>query len=298
MGDNQTNHPSPREITKPRNGLFWSILFGFAAVYMLLIIALLLADLQFSSVADFKKLISDPKIRYSIMLSVISSTIASIMAMWIAVPTGYWLARFESHQSHSWARRFTKKLVFTLLDIPIVLPPIVVGISLLVLFQTPIGKQINDVFLVVVRCFGFDQISGITYEIPAVILAQFTVVTAFAIRTMRRCFAQIDPRPEQVARTLGASDYQTFARIAFPQSIGGMVAAFTLAWARAIGEFGPVLIFAGTTRLKTEVLPTTIYLSFQSGDLRAAVSASMILISVALFVLILVRSFTPERTLS
>ena len=123
-------------------------------------------------------------------------------------------------------------------------------------------------------------------------------MTAFAIRTMRRCYAQIDPRPEQVARTLGASDYQAFAKIAFPQSLGGMVAAFTLAWARAIGEFGPVLIFAGTTRLKTEVLPTTIYLSFQSGDLRSAVSASMILISIALIVLILVRGLAPERTLS
>lgn len=304
MGDNQTYNRSLKDESsfnktpQPRNGVFWSILFGFAGVYMLLIVALLVADLQFSSFADLKNLINDRYVRYSICLSVLSSTVASVMAMWIAVPTGYWLARFESNQSTSLIRRFTKKLIFALLDIPIVLPPIVVGISLLVLFQTPFGQQINAAFLVVIQSFGFDQVSGITYEIPAVILAQFTVVTAFAIRTMRRCFAQIDPRPEQVARTLGASDYQAFAKIAFPQSIGGMVAAFTLAWARAIGEFGPVLIFAGTTRLKTEVLPTTIYLSFQSGDLRSAVSASMILISVALIVLILVRWFAPERTLS
>ena len=260
--------------------------------------ALLLADLQFSSIADLKKLISDPNVQCSISLSVSSSTIASFMAMWIAVPTGYWLARFDSNQSTSFTSRFLKKLIIALLDIPIVLPPIVVGISLLVLFQTPIGKQLDTMFVTVIHWLGFNQVTGITYEIPAVILAQFTVVTAFAIRTMRRCYAQIDPRPEQVARTLGASDYQAFAKIAFPQSWGGMVAAFTLAWARAIGEFGPILIFAGTTRLKTEVLPTTIYLSFQSGDLRSAVSASMILISVALIVLILVRWLAPERTLS
>ncbi len=314
MGGNQTNNLSPRhnslenrlqEIpsarsngSKHRNGLFWSILFGFASVYMLLIVAMLLADLQFSSIADLKKLVCDPFVQYSIWLSVTSSTIASIMAMWIAVPTGYWLARFQADQSASFLRRFTKKLIFALLDIPIVLPPIVVGISLLILFQTPLGRLINALFLATIQSFGFQKVTGITYEIPAVILAQFTVVTAFAIRTMRRCYTQIDPRPEQIARTLGASDYQTFAKIAFPQSVGGMVAAFTLAWARAIGEFGPVLIFAGTTRLKTEVLPTTIYLSFQSGDLSSAVSASMILILIALIVLISVRCFAPEGAIS
>lgn len=309
MGDNQTNNnslePSSSELnsslnktTVHRNGLFWSILFGFASVYMLLIVAMLLANLQFTSLADLKNLVGDPYVRYSIGLSAISSTIASLMAMWIAVPTGYWLARFDSNQQSSFARRTTKKLIFALLDIPIVLPPIVVGISLLILFQTPFGRQIDSTVTSVLHWLGFTDVAGITYEIPAIILAQFTVVTAFAIRTMRRCYAQIDPRPEEVARTLGASDYQTFAKIAFPQSFGGMVAAFTLAWARAIGEFGPVLIFAGTTRLKTEVLPTTIYLSFQSGDLKSAVSASMILISVALLVLILVRWLAPERTLS
>ena len=323
MGENQTNNNSPENgstnsdldlaespeffpkssspLTKAsplRNRLFWAILFSFAGVYLVLIVAMLVADLQFTTFADLSKLIADPYVRYSISLSVISSTIASIMAMWVAVPTGYWLARFDANPQSNFARRFVKKLIVALLDIPIVLPPIVVGISLLVLFQTPVGKQLDWVFISVLHRLGFEGLTGITYEIPAVILAQFTVVTAFAIRIMRRCYTQIDPRPELVAQTLGASDYQTFAKVAFPQSYGGMIAAFTLAWARSIGEFGPVLIFAGTTRLKTEVLPTTIYLSFQSGDLKSAVSASMILILIALVVLILVRCFAPARILS
>ena len=310
MDENQTNPRRPeqdRSLESPpplgkasslRNRLFWATLFGFAGVYLLLIVAMLVADLQFTSLSDLSNLVSDPFVRYSISLSVISSTIAAIMAMWIAIPTGYWLARFKSNPSSSFARRATKSFIFALLDIPIVLPPIVVGISLLVLFQTPIGRQLDWAFTSTLHRIGFAGVSGITYEIPAVILAQFTVVTAFAIRIMRRCYTQIDPRPEQLARTLGASDYQTFAKVAFPQSFGGMIAAFTLAWARAIGEFGPVLIFAGTTRLKTEVLPTTIYLSFQSGDLKSAVSASMILISIALIVLVLVRCFAPAEVLS
>ena len=77
--------------------------------------------------------------------------------------------------------------------------------------------------------------------------------------------------------------------MALPQAWPGAVAAFTLAWARSLGEFGPILIFAGTARMKTEVLSTTVYLNFQFGNLRGAVVASLILISVAVIVLIATR---------
>ena len=72
----------------------------------------------------------------------------------------------------------------------------------------------------------------------------------------------------------------------------GCVAAFTLAWARSLGEFGPILVFAGTTRMKTEVLSTTVYLNFQFGNLRGAVSASLILVALAVTVLITTRVLT------
>ena len=137
----------PNKALDLRNKLFWATLFGFAGIYLLLIVAMLVADFQFTSVADLSKLIADPYVQYSISLSLISSTIASIMAMWIAVPTGYWLARFDTNPRSSFPRRSMKKLIFALLDIPIVLPPIVVGISLLVLFQTPVGRQLDQAFV-------------------------------------------------------------------------------------------------------------------------------------------------------
>lgn len=280
-----------------RNGVFWSIAIGFAVVYLILILAMLVADFQFTSLSDVIELLSDDRVRYSLSLSLISSTISATLAVWFAVPTGYWLARFQSTGRSSKLRSLIQHVIVVVLDIPIVLPPIVVGISLLILFQTSLGSALNDLVAMILRSTGFTGVNGVTYEIPAIILAQFTVVTAFAIRTMRGCFEQINDRPEKVALTLGASDYQVFAKVAFPQSIGGIIAAFTLAWARAIGEFGPILIFAGTTRMKTEVMPTTVYLSFQSGDLRSAVSASIILVSIAVLVLLFVRFTTVGRSI-
>jgi molybdate transport system permease protein len=154
-------------------------------------------------------------------------------------------------------------------DVPIVLPPLVVGLSLLILFQAwPLRE------------------AGVTYEVPAVVLAQFTVAAAFAVRAMRATFEQLDPRTEQVALTLGCSRWQAFRRVALPEARGGVVGAFTLAWARSLGEFGPVLVFAGATRMKTEVLATSVFLELNVGNLGGAVAVSLVMVGLATVVLI------------
>jgi molybdate transport system permease protein len=115
------------------------------------------------------------------------------------------------------------------------------------------------------------------------------VACAFAVRTMRATFDQIDVRREQVALTLGCSRFQAFSRIVLPESSRGILTAATLAWARALGEFGPLLIFAGATRNKTEVLSTTVFLEMNVGDLGAAVAVSLIMVMGAVLVLIVAR---------
>jgi molybdate transport system permease protein len=132
---------------------------------------------------------------------------------------------------------------------------------------------------------------AVTYAIPAVILAQFTVACAFAVRTMRVTFEQIDPRREQVALTLGCTRMQAFGMVVLPEAGRGMLSAATLAWARAMGEFGPILVFAGATRMRTEVLPTTVFLELSVGHTEAAVAVSLIMVLAALAVLIIVRLF-------
>jgi molybdate transport system permease protein len=210
------------------------------------------------------KALQKPEIRYSIKLSLISCTITAIISLWVAIPIGYLLSRYR-FRGHN--------LVDAIVDIPIVLPPLVVGLSLLILFQF-LPRSLSN---------------WVVYEIPAVILAQFMVACAFAVRTMRATFDQIDFRREKVALTLGCSRFQAFTQVVLPEARRGILTAGTLAWARALGEFGPLLIFAGATRMKTEVLSTTIFLEISVGDTAAAVAVSLLMVTGAMIVLIIAR---------
>ncbi len=162
------------------------------------------------------------------------------------------------------------------MDIPIVLPPMVLGLCLLIFFQTFVGQMIE-------RAIPF------TYTVFGVVLAQFTIGAAFAIRTMRQTFEQLSPRPEEVALTLGCSRLQAVWHVTLPCARRGMFAAASVAWARSLGEFGPILVFAGATRMKTEVLPTTVWLELSVGNLEAAVAVSTLLVLLAIAVLVAVR---------
>jgi molybdate transport system permease protein len=173
-----------------------------------------------------------------------------------------------------------RNLLDTLLDVPIVLPPLVVGLSLLMLFQLPWFRETSD---------------WVVFQIPGVVLAQFMVAAAFAIRTMRTTFDHIDARAEQVALTLGCTRGQAFTRVTFPLARQGMLTAGMIAWARSMGEFGPLLIFAGATRNKTEVLSTTVYLELSIGDLQAAVAVSLIMVLAAIAVMLVARRWGDAR---
>ena len=231
------------------------------------IVSLLVGDLLFTTPGEIRDTLNDPHIRFAIRLSLLSASVTTILAMWVAVPLGYLLSRTQFRG---------KALVDTLLDVPIVLPPLVIGLSLLILFQLPPGQAV-------------ERVIPVTYHIPAVILAQFTVATAFAVRTMRVAFDQIDPRAEQVALTLGCSRAQAFWRVTLPAARRGVLAAATLAWARSIGEFGPVQVFAGATPMKTVVLPTAVFFEAQLGRLSAALAVSLVMVAVAMGALILTR---------
>ncbi len=239
------------------------------SLYAGLIVAMLVADAAFTTPDHLLQALSSREIRFATRLSLMSSSVTAILSVWVAVPLGYLLSR------HRFPGRW---FLDALLDIPIVLPPLVVGLSLLILFQTPPGRAVQ-------------RIVPVTYAIPSVILAQFSVACAFAVRTMRVCFDQIPVRREQVALTLGCSRARAFWWVVLPEARRGMVTAFTLSWARALGEFGPILVFSGATRMKTEVLPTSVFLELSVGNLNAAVAVSLLMVAVAVIVLLIVRFF-------
>ena len=137
---------------------------------------------------------------------------------------------------------------------------------------------------------------GITYEVPAIILAQFTVSCAFAVRTMRNTFENIDRRQEEVALTLGCNRSKAFWTVIIPQAKFGIITSAILAWARSLGEFGPILVFAGATRGKTEVLSTSVFLEISIGNLEGAVAISFLMITAALVVLVIVRILGTRKS--
>ncbi|WP_390620447.1 ABC transporter permease [Gimesia panareensis] len=338
---------------------------------------MLAAETTYTTPGHILRSFQKPEIQYAIWLSLVSCAITTVLSLWVSVPIGYLMSR---HQFPG------KTLIDAILDIPIVLPPLVIGLCLLILFQLQIPQiewlnklveaksvtqstnevpgndrlstaavvshekqpvsdeqplvliahqtaedeqlqtdeerlaetqkkseaetqkaseaervpieqtQSIDELIRKITKVLFGRSIGVTYEIPSIILAQFMVACAFAVRTMRVTFDQIGPRYEQVALTLGCNRGQAFWRVVFPQAYRGLLAAATLAWARSLGEFGPILIFSGATRMKTEVLPTTVFLELTVGNIEGAVAASLIMVVSALVVLVIARLFGLTRS--
>ncbi len=255
----------------PSDAPFVAGLFILGGSYVAIIVLMFLADLAFTDKASILAALGEPEIRYSIKLSLISCTISTVLSVWVAVPIGYLMSRYKFGG---------KSAVDAVLDVPIVLPPLVIGISLLILFNYPPFVWISD---------------HVVFEIPAVILAQFMVACAFAVRTMRVTFDQIPTRFEDVAMTLGCNRSQAFWRVILPQARHGVLAAATLAWARSLGEFGPILVFAGSTRMRTEVLPTSVYLEMQAGNTKGMLAVALIMVAAAAVVLVTARLFGMKR---
>ena len=246
---------------------FWPLLVSLTGGYVLFLLSTLGATALYTTPGHLFQALRSREIQHSIELSLLTCSLTALLSLLIAVPSGYLLSRTR-FPGKSW--------IEAILDIPIVLPPMVLGLCLLIFFQTPAGRLIE-------RAFPF------TYTAAGVVLAQLVIGAAFAIRTMRGTFDALPERPERVAMTLGCSRAQAFLLVTLPLARRGMFAAASVAWARSLGEFGPVLVFAGATRMKTEVLPTTIWLELSVGNLEAAVSVSIIMVVFAVLVLVIIR---------
>lgn len=277
---------------------FVRVLVAILASYAGLVLLLLAADVLYLARATLTALASaeEPwmhallrnplltslgkeEIRYALWLTLLSCTLSALFSLAVGIPAGYILARYDFRG---------RRLLDALFDIPIVLPPLVIGLSLLILFQFwPLNARLP----------GSERSLSdlVVYQIPAVILAQFSVAAAFAVRTMKVAFEQRSPRCEAVALTLGCNRFQAFFLVVLPDVGRGILAAGSMAWARALGEFGPLLVFAGATRRKTEVLSTTVFLELSIGNLEAAVAVSLYMVVAAVAILILLRSW-GERT--
>jgi len=241
------------------------------AVFFIGIIVSMLAYTRWDA---FVSALFSEEILFAIRLSVTTATIAAIISILIAVPVAYAISR---------ASFPGKDIVDSLLDLPIVISPIALGAALLVFFNTPLGAGIDD------------HIIKFVFAVPGIVLAQITVISALAIRLLKSTFDSIDPRYEQVARTLGCSKPEAFFRVTLPLARDGLIASGILTWARALGEFGATVTLAGATAFKTETLPTAIFLSLASADVEKAIAVIFVLIIIAIAALLVIRKIIGRR---
>ena len=152
------------------------------------------------------------------------------------------------------------------MELTLSLPYILLGFALLLIFSSPFGKVLKEAGLAVV------------FEPAGIVFAQLIVNLPFAIRMVRTAFADVSPRMEFVAKTLGATPGDVFRTIILPQCRNALISTFVLTWARGMGEFGATLMLVGVTRMKTETLPGSIYLSISTGNNETAMATAMIML--------------------
>jgi len=221
---------------------------------------------------DLLASLDDPAAVDALTLSLWTSALAVALIVLAGTPAAYLLA----------TRRFRgRDLIVTLIELPLVLPPAVAGIGLLAALGPNglLGATLEDAGL------------RLVLTTASVVLALTFVAAPFYLRQAEAAFGALDRSWLEASRTLGAGEATTFARVAIPTALPGLVAGLALAWGRALGEFGATLMFAGSFRGITQTVPLAIYERF-STDFTAALGLSAVLVAVSGAILITVKLAT------
>ncbi|HXU60673.1 MAG TPA: ABC transporter permease [Polyangia bacterium] len=212
----------------------------------------------------------DPAVLPAAALSLASTAASLLVIVAGGTPLAWAIARGRG-------RRW--RAVETLVELPAVLPPAVAGVALLLAFgrRGLLGPALARLGV------------GVPFTLAAVVLAQSFVAAPFYVQAAVSAFRRLDPDLLFVARTLGATRARVFLTVALPVAQSGLAGGAALAWARALGEFGATLMFAGNMPGRTQTLPLAIYTALES-DLRTAQSLSILLVAAAFALLVAVRA--------
>ncbi|MFF9586837.1 molybdate ABC transporter permease subunit [Streptomyces achromogenes] len=216
------------------------------------------------------RLLGSTEVWQALQLSLISATAATAVSLVLGVPLAWLLARTEFPG---------RGLVRALVTLPLVLPPVVGGVALLLALgrNGVVGQWLDAWF-------------GITlpFTTTGVVIAEAFVAMPFLVISVEGTLRAADPRYEEAATTLGASRFTAFRRVTLPLIAPGIAAGAVLAWARALGEFGATITFAGNFPGRTQTMPLSVYLALQN-DPEAAIALSLVLLTVSIAVLAALR---------
>jgi molybdate transport system permease protein len=251
--------------------LVWPASVGTLAAVALLLVLLPVAGLLFtSSPHRLAEGFANPLVGPAIRLSLGTTLTSLVLVIVCGTPLAWLLAQRRTRGA---------RLVETIMQLPVVLPPAVAGVALLLAFgrQGLLGSTLSALGI------------GLPFTRTAVILAQFFVATPFYLQAAIAAFRHLDPDHVLVARTLGASPARVFFTIAVPIAWPGLAGGAALSWARALGEFGATLMFAGNLSGRTQTLPLAIYTALEV-DLATAQSLSIVMLAVAFGLLVAIRA--------
>ncbi len=268
-------HSIPRSHAKRtvrQRGRAWWRALPLVVASMPLLFLLLLPLLALVLRVDAAQLLANlrsPAVGQAIGLSLITSTITTALALLLGTPLAYLLAR----------RRFAGSAVLdTLVDLPMVLPPSVAGIALLIAFgrRGLFGQYFEDVGL------------RIAFTQTAVVMAQMFVAAPFYVKAASAGFADVDRELEQAAAIDGAGPLRVFSAITLPLAKTSLLGGLVMTWARALGEFGATIIFAGNFPGRTQTMPLAIYLGIEL-NFNVALTLALILLATSFAVLFVVK---------
>ncbi len=254
-----------------RNHFTW-VLVGLAVVGLALLTLPTLAMVL--RAFEARDVLNDPKsrnvLREALVLSLWTSVLSLVLVVVIGTPIAWVLARVSFPG---------RSFVDALIDLPIILPPAVAGIALLSAFgrRGILGGWLDSLGI------------SIGFTTTAVIMAQIFVSAPFYIRTARAGFSRLDTTIEEAAADLGAPPWRVFWTVTLPLCRASLVAGAVLAWARALGEFGATIMFAGNRVGVTQTMPMAIYERFGAGDLNTSLMMSGILLVASVCFLVIVR---------
>ncbi|MEV6773569.1 molybdate ABC transporter permease subunit [Nocardia sp. NPDC051030] len=206
----------------------------------------------------------------ALRLSLVCATSATVICLVLGIPLAWLLARAELPG---------RGLIRALVTVPLVLPPVVGGVALLLVLgrRGLVGRHLYEWFGV-----------SLPFTTAGVVVAEAFVAMPFLVISVEGALRAADPRFEEAASTLGASRWYTFRRVTLPSVLPGVVAGSVLCWARALGEFGATITFAGNFPGRTTTMPLAVYLALET-DPDAAIVLSLVLLLVSVVVLVALR---------
>jgi molybdate transport system permease protein len=256
-----------RRGTAPRPPLPLLVPAAIALAFLALPLVGLLVRAPWSSLP---RRVTAPGVLDALRLSLVTATAATVVSILFGVPLAWLLAR---------ARFPGRRLVRALVTLPLVLPPVVGGVALLLVLgrRGLVGSWLDSTF-------------GVTlpFSTPGVVVAEAFVAMPFLVISVEGALRGADQRYEEAAATLGASRWTAFRRVTLPLVAPGVAAGAVLCWARALGEFGATITFAGNFPGRTQTMPLAVYLALET-DPADAVVLSLLLLAVSVTVLVSLR---------